>query len=123
MKPNIFCIIGVVVIINMDVLGREYLSDPLPTYKGGYENLARTIKQHLKYPVCCIAGNVYISFVVEADGRLTNKKVVKGVSSTKGCNADEEALKVLDYLTEWQPAEQGGKKIAIRMILPIKFSL
>jgi outer membrane biosynthesis protein TonB len=73
--------------------------------------------------MCCISGNVYVSFVVEADGRLTSKKVMKGLSDMEGCNADEEALKVLDYLTEWEPAEKEGKKISVRTILPIKFSL
>jgi protein TonB len=133
MKTTSFCVFDVILIISLTACGEEHISYPMPTYNsyptptynGGYQNLARTIKLHLKYPGhrCYFSGDVYVSFIVEADGRISNKTVVKGISSSEGCNADEEALKVLDYLTEWQPAEKEGKKISVRVILPIKFSL
>jgi protein TonB len=125
MKPNFFVSSAFILIICITACEEEHISYPMPTYIGGYENLARTIKKHLKYPGrrCCISGNVYVSFVVEADGRISNKKVVKGISSSQSCNADLEALRAVDYLTEWQPAEREGQKISVRMILPINFSL
>jgi protein TonB len=125
MKSTIFCVFGVILIISLTACGDEHISYPMPTYNGGYQNLARTIKLLLTYPGrrCCISGSVYVSFVVEADGRISNKKIVKGISSSESCNADCEALRVLDYMTEWRPAEREGKKMAFRMILPINFSL
>jgi hypothetical protein len=133
MKSSIFCVFSFILIISLMACGEEHISYPMPaynscpmpTYNGGYQNLSRTIKLHLKYPGrrCCFSGDVYVSFVVEEDGRISNKKIMKGISNSEDCNADCEALRVLDYLTEWKPAEHEGKKVAIKMILPINFSL
>ena len=106
---------------------REYyvLANKMPSYKGGPEMLEKTISKHLKWPGgrCCIDGSVFVSFVVELDGRLTNRRVVKGISNAPVCNADGEALKVLDFLDGWIPGKCNEKKVPIQLIIPIKFTL
>jgi hypothetical protein len=107
--------------------GRTYyfMSEKMPTYKGGLENLTKTIKKNLKSSggLCCFEGVVFVSFVVEPTGQITNKKIVRGISDKEPCNADKEAIKVLDFLTEWTPGECDGKKVPFEVSLPVKFSM
>ncbi len=91
----------------------------MPSYKGGTMNMMATIRKNLKIPPrVCIEGAVYVSFVVKADGTIADWKVVKGISP----EIDEEAMRVVGLLREWIPGEQGGKKVDVKMIIPIKFS-
>ena len=52
-----------------------------------------------------------MSLVVEPDGGLSNKQLVRGISNHPVCNADREALKALDFLEDWVPGECDGKKV------------
>jgi protein TonB len=62
---------------------------------------------------------VYIKFVVEKDGSITDIQVIKGIGS--GC--DKEAVRVLKGAPKWIPGEQRGKPVRVRRSLPIVFSL
>jgi protein TonB len=66
-----------------------------------------------------IEGPVYISFVVDVDGTITNVKTDKGISG--GC--DEEAMRVVAMMPKWKPGRQGGNAVKVRFVLPIKFAL
>jgi TonB family protein len=66
-----------------------------------------------------VTGTVYITFIIEKDGTLTNAKVLRGIGS--GC--DEEALRVVNMMPKWNPGEQKGKPVAVQFNLPIKFKL
>jgi TonB family protein len=95
------------------------IAETVPTYKDGIENLMGTIRQHLRHPKDCGEGTVYVSFVVNKDGTVSDKKILKGISE----KLNQEALRVIDFLTEWTPGQQGGKKVDVRMILPVKFTM
>lgn len=64
-----------------------------------------------------IKGKVYVGFVVEADGAITEVQVVKGVDPL----LDAEALRVVGLMPRWTPGEQNGKPVRMRMRLPMKF--
>ena len=86
----------------------------------------KIIARNLKWPDadCCIQGTVYVTFIIEPNGELTNRRI--GHSPFRDndvCSPNKEALKVLDYLTEWNPGKCGGKNVAILYTLPIKFVL
>jgi len=93
------------------------------TYKGGMEAMSRFLGRHLIYPPTArrigVDGTVYVSFVVDTDGKVINATIIKGVS--KEC--DEEALRVVSLMTDWIPAQQNNRKVMVRMVLPIKFLL
>jgi protein TonB len=93
------------------------------TYKGGMEAMSRFLGRHLRYPPTArrigVDGTVYVSFVVDTDGKVINATIIKGVS--KEC--DEEALRVVSLMTDWIPAQQNNRKVMVRMVLPIKFLL
>ena len=79
--------------------------------------------KNLKYPTEAkrnkIQGRVYISFIVEADGSLSEPKVLRGIGS--GC--DEEAVRVMKLSPNWIPGVQNGKKVRVNYTVPIFFSL
>lgn len=88
---------------------------------GGMAQFYQSIQANLEYPASAqsqgIEGKVFVQFVVDKDGSLTNVKVVKGIGS--GC--DEAAVKVIQNADKWKPGQQRGKNVRVRMILPITF--
>ena len=93
------------------------------TYKGGMEAMFKFLRKHLRYPAVArrmgVEGTVYVSFVVNTEGKVINATVIKGIS--KEC--DEEAVRVVSLLTEWIPAKQNNVNVMVRMVLPISFKL
>jgi periplasmic protein TonB len=99
-------------------------TDKPPVFNGGFDSLRSIIRKNLKWPgQCCLEGSVYVSFVIEVDGKVTNKQIRKGISNQKHCDADGEALNVVDYLNQWTPGECQGVKVPTEMTLPITFTL
>ncbi|HUX53433.1 MAG TPA: M56 family metallopeptidase [Williamwhitmania sp.] len=94
-----------------------------------YKGLAKTegfqkyIADNLKYPKEAldkqIQGKVYISFVVEADGSMSDIKIVRGVDKY----LDAAALQVVTGAPKWVPGEQRGKKVRVSFTFPINFAL
>ena len=66
-----------------------------------------------------IEGKVFVQFVIEKDGTITDIVVVKGIGG--GCN--EEAIRVVEMAPAWIPGKQRGKPVRVRMVLPITFKL
>ena len=99
----------------------------MPTYRGGTDSLMQTIKNYLKWPCgeCSLNGRVYVAFIIELDGKLTNKRIIKSFmdNDTNICNINKEALNVVDYLTDWTAGKCNGKNVAVQVVLPIQFKL
>ena len=91
------------------------------TFPGGLSAFAKYLKKNLKYPRQAqrmgIEGRVFVQFVVEKDGVLTDIKVVKGI----GAGCDEEAARVIRNTPNWKPGKQRGKPVRQRMIQSIVF--
>lgn len=94
-----------------------------PTFVGGHDALVRFLLENIQYPAAAkekiVQGTVYITFIVEPDGAVTNVKVMRGIGS--GC--DEEAFRVVSMMPKWNPGEQRGKFVRVQFNLPIKFKL
>jgi protein TonB len=92
-------------------------------FPGGAAELQRWINQNVQYPETAIEmedqGKVYLSFVVEPDGSITNIKVERGVTK----ELDREAKRVVRKMPKWNAGEAGGKKVRTRCRLPIVFTL
>jgi protein TonB len=92
-------------------------------FPGGIKEFYKYVSENIKYPKMArrqgIEGKVFVQFVVEKDGRLTDLKVTKGIGS--GC--DEEAVRVLRECKPWNPAKQRGKAVRVKMSIPINFKL
>ena len=97
--------------------------DNHPKPDGGMKALYDYIGQNLKYPEIAkkegIQGKVFVEFIVEKDGKISNVKAIKGIGG--GC--DEEAVRVLKASPIWIPADIMGMPVKVRMILPISYKL
>ncbi len=94
-----------------------------PGYPGGEESRIRFLQENIKYPEEAkelgIQGKVFVTFVVEADGSITDVRVLRGIGG--GC--DEEALRVVRSMPRWVPGKQRGVPVRVQFNLPIKFTL
>ncbi len=94
-----------------------------PSYPGGQDGYRKFLIENIKYPAEAlkkgVTGTVYVTFVIEIDGAVTNVKVLRGIGS--GC--DEEAIRVVKMMPKWNPGEEKGKPVAVQFNLPIKFAL
>lgn len=93
-----------------------------PRFPGGNDALMRYLSKNLRYNSTAIefgiSGRVFISFVVQADGSISEVKVLKGL----GYGLDEEAVRVVKVMPRWLPGTQNGRPVAVAY-LPIQFSL
>ena len=93
------------------------------TYEGGMDVFYEYIQQNLKYPESAfenkIEGQVRVQFVVDKEGNITEVKAVQSLS----LDCDAEAIRLLEESKQWTPAEQRGKKVKVRMNIPIVFKL
>ena len=94
-----------------------------PTPPGGMGAFYKYVATNLRYPAQArrmgIEGKVFVQFVVDKDGTLTNVQAIKGI----GAGCDEEAVRVIAKAKKWSPGKQRGRPVKVRMILPITFKL
>ena len=99
--------------------------ESMPEFNGGYEELFKYIEKKLTYPEWelkkHITGKVYVEFVIEKDGSITNIHVVKSVEQAK--NFDAEVIRVLETMPKWKPGTQNGIAVRSKMIFPVTFKL
>ena len=90
---------------------------------GGFSAFYSYVGENLKYPKLAqrgnIQGRVYIEFVVEKDGSITDIKTMKGIGG--GC--DEEACRIIGNAPKWNPGKQRGQPVRVKMVIPILFKL
>ncbi len=94
-----------------------------PEFPGGPGKLLEFVQKNLKYPMMAresdIQGRVFVGFVVEKDGSITNVRVLRGIGG--GC--DEEAVRVVQSLPKFKPGKQRGNPVRVAYTLPIVFKL
>ena len=66
-----------------------------------------------------VQGRVVVEFIIEKDGKVTNVRVVRGVSD----ELDAEAVKVISASPKWKPGRVKGEKVRIAISLPVEFKL
>lgn len=97
--------------------------EKMPTFPGGEFKMYEFLAMNIRYPQRAredgYSGTVYVRFVVEPDGTITNIEVAKGVGG--GCS--EEAVRVVKMMPNWIPGEAFGKKVRVTYTLPINFRL
>lgn len=85
--------------------------------------LLKHMYENIRYPELArhagFEGTVYIKFVVERDGSISNAQIVRDIGG--GCG--EEALKVVNNMPKWLPGKQRGRPVRVQFNLPVKFKL
>lgn len=92
-------------------------------FPGGDAELMLYLRENVNYPKQAngfsYQGIVYVSFVVELNGSITNVKVVRGIH----LDLDKEAKRVIKGMPNWTPAQNRGRDVRSRNVLPVRFQL
>ncbi|MDA3905280.1 MAG: energy transducer TonB [Bacteroidales bacterium] len=95
----------------------------MPEFPGGEAAMYKFIGNNIDYPRMAkesgISGRVFVTFVVERDGSVTDVQILRGIGG--GC--DEEAVRVIKMMPKWTPGKQRGKPVRVQYRMPIKFTL
>lgn len=93
------------------------------SFPGGTEAMYKYISDNLQYPRLAIEkgiqGRVFVTFIVEKDGSITDIKVLKDIGD--GCG--DEVVRLVKTMPKWKPAKQRGKTVRQQFNLPVMFSL
>lgn len=97
--------------------------DQKPEFLGGADALNLWLRENIKYPPNAlknnVEGKVYITFVVEKDGTLSNIKVLRELGA--GCTA--EAVRLVNLMPPWSPGKYLGQNVRVRFTIPIEFKI
>lgn len=95
----------------------------MPAFVGGETEMYKYLQRNVSFPSMAreanISGAVYVTFVVDTNGIITNAEVLRGIGG--GC--DEEALRVIRNMPAWKPGKQNGDPVRVRFNMPIRFTL
>lgn len=94
-----------------------------PTFPGGMNKFYAYLSKAIRYPATAqeinLQGKVFLSFIIEKSGMLTDIKIERKL----GYGTDEEAVRVLKASPKWMPGIQNGKPVRVKYNIPISFSL
>lgn len=97
--------------------------EQMPDFPGGESELYKYLQQNIKYPPMAresgITGTVYVRFIVDKRGNISNVTLLRGIGG--GC--DEEAIRVVSGMPAWNPGKQNGMAVPVYFTLPVKFIL
>jgi TonB family protein len=93
------------------------------TNECGISAMMQFLSENIIYPETAVEmgeqGRVFLQFVIEKDGSITNVKVDRGVS----VDLDNEAKRVLQRMPKWNPGQVNGRNVRSRCRIPINFRL
>jgi protein TonB len=97
--------------------------EQMPVFPGGDEELRKYLANHINYPPQAredgIQGRVFLTFVVDRDGSVTDVKIARDIGG--GCG--KEAERVVRGMPKWKPGKQNGQAVKVYYTLPVAFTL
>ncbi len=97
--------------------------EQVPYFPGGANAMYKFLGDNMRYPEAAVTkhkqGKVFVTFVVNTDGSLSDIQILKGI----GYGCDEEAVRVMKLMPKWIPGHQSGRPVAVKYNLPINFQL
>ena len=106
-----------------DKNGVYQIVEEMPMFPGGEQAMMDYVSKNVVYPSEAqekgISGRVFVGFIVEKDGSVSNVKVLRGIGG--GC--DEEAVRVIKAMPKWKPGKMKGKPVRVSYMMPIIFKL
>ena len=97
------------------------IAQVMPEFPGGEEALLNYIRKNLRYPdyenEVGIQGKAVVGFVIDENGKVTDVKILKSVSS----GIDRESTRVIKSLPDFKPGSQSGRKVKVRFVVPLDF--
>ncbi|NOQ72941.1 MAG: energy transducer TonB [Crocinitomix sp.] len=87
-----------------------------PEFPGGSSEMAAFIYENLQYPETHFYQNtIYIRFIVEKDGTLTNNEIIKGERTAY----DDEAARLISIMPKWKPGLVNGEPVRVAFTIPM----
>ncbi|RZL23011.1 MAG: energy transducer TonB [Pedobacter sp.] len=106
-----------------DQIFSQYGIEEFPEFPGGMAAWSKFIQKNLRYPYMAqetgLQGKVFVSFVIEKDGSVSDVSLVKGIGG--GC--DEEALRVIKKSPKWKAGKQNKTAVRVRYNMPINYTI
>lgn len=97
--------------------------EEMPEFGNGWEDIKKYILDNITYPQTAIddsiEGRVFIQFVINEDGSVSNPKAVRGLRY----DLDEECIRVIKNMPDWKPGKQMGKLVKVMYVIPFTFRL
>ena len=97
--------------------------DEMPQFPGGDSAMVAYITNNVHYPQTekekGIQGKVFVGFVVEKDGGISNVEIKRGIST----ECDTEAIRAVKGMPNWEPGKQSGVLVRTAIVLPISFKI
>ena len=119
----VFCSISIVAQTEVEDDAIFVVVENNPEFPGGSDSLYAYIARNIKYPEAAkkekIEGRVFVTFVIEKDGRVSNAKILRDIGG--GCG--EEAIRVVKNMPKWKPGTQRGNPVRFQFNLPVSFML
>lgn len=115
--------------VNSLMVGEDTISAPyqvveqMPEFPGGERALTKFLGNAVIYPRIAtengIQGKVFVNFVVDRSGSISNVKIIRGVDQS----LDQEAMRVVKSMPKWIPGKQNGEAVRVSFTVPINFVL
>lgn len=103
----------------------ERYPDKMPEFVGGIDSLMHYIEKTINYPTWerkqKIEGTVYVEFVVDEKGKVTNPQIIESVEGSK--HFDKEVLRMVKKMPNWIPGSSNGKNVRTVYRIPVQFKL
>ena len=95
--------------------------DSQPEFPNGNDGIVKYLSENIKYPKKAlkngITGKVFIQFVIDKTGKVTNVTAVRGVEKS----LDKEAVRVIKSMPKWKPGIKDGQPVKVKYTIPINF--
>ncbi len=90
----------------------------MPEFPGGIGKMTLFIDENKLSPTTStLSGTVYVRFVVEADGNITQIEIVRSLHDS----LDQEAIRIIKLMPNWIPGKKEDKKVPVYMTIPVRF--
>jgi len=110
--------------IEMDKNGVYARAEVMPSYPGGEGSLEKFVEDNLQYPQEAIdngvEGRVLVTFDVDETGKIYRPAIA---SEKIGYGLEEEALKIVKAMPQWNPGKLKGKNVKTKFTLPIIYQI
>jgi len=97
--------------------------EEMPSFIGGDIELINFLVDNLQYPEIAkragVEGKIILTFIVDKSGKIKEVEVLKGI----GAGCDEEAMRVINSMPNWNPGKQNGKPVITKINIPVVFKL
>lgn len=100
-----------------------YAVEQQAEFPGGVAAMMKFLQKNIKYPASAkrmgIEGKVFVKFIVDKEGGISNIEIMKGMNA----DLDKEAIRVIKMMPPWKPGKQNGRAVKSQFVLPVYFKL